>query len=47
MEAARKECFCSIRSNDTVDEDGKVNGIMYQEGLPLVDEGDYTFYLLR
>ena len=30
-------------ANDTVDEDGKVNGIMYQEGLPLVDEGDYTF----
>ena len=26
-----------------MDEDGKVNGIMYQEGLPLVDEGDYTF----
>ena len=25
-------------ANDTVDEDGKVNGIMYQEGLPLVDE---------
>lgn len=30
-------------ANDTVDEDGKVNGIMYQEGLPLVDEGAYTF----
>ena len=26
-----------------MDEDGKVNGIMYQEGLPLVDEGAYTF----
>ena len=32
-------------ANDTVDEDGKVNGIMYQEGLPLVDEGDYTCLL--
>ena len=26
-----------------VDADGKVNGIMYAEGLPIVDEGDYTF----
>lgn len=26
-----------------VDEDGKVNGIMYAEGLPIVDEGAYTF----
>lgn len=26
-----------------VDADGKVNGIMYKEGLPIVDEGDYTF----
>jgi len=28
---------------DTVDEDGKVNGLMYKEGLPLVDEGAYGF----
>ena len=27
----------------TVDESGKVNGIMYAEGLPLVDEGTYSF----
>lgn len=26
-----------------VDEDGKVNGLMYAEGLPLVDEGSYSF----
>lgn len=26
-----------------VDEDGKVDGIMYAEGLPIVDEGAYTF----
>ena len=26
-----------------VDADGKVNGIMYAEGLPIVDEGAYTF----
>lgn len=26
-----------------VDADGKVDGIMYKEGLPLVDEGAYTF----
>lgn len=25
------------------DENGKVDGIMYETGLPLVDEGDYTF----
>jgi putative aldouronate transport system substrate-binding protein len=28
---------------DTSDENGKVNGLMYKEGLPLVDEGDYSF----
>ncbi len=28
-----------------VDESGKVNGLMYKEGLPLVDEGTYTFSL--
>lgn len=27
----------------TVDADGKVNGLMYEKGLPLVDEGDYSF----
>ena len=27
----------------TVDESGKVNGVMYAEGLPLVDEGTYSF----
>lgn len=26
-----------------VDEDGKVDGLMYAEGLPLVDEGAYSF----
>lgn len=26
-----------------VDEDGKVDGLMYAEGLPIVDEGDYSF----
>lgn len=26
-----------------VDESGKVNGLMYAEGLPLVDEGSYSF----
>ena len=25
-----------------VDESGKVNGLMYEKGLPLVDEGTYT-----
>lgn len=47
MEAARQRVLlqhpAASAANDTVDEDGKVNGIMYQEGLPLVDEGDYTF----
>lgn len=32
-------------STATVSEDGKVNGIMYAEGLPIVDAGDYTFTL--
>lgn len=27
----------------TVDENGKVEGLMYEKGLPLVDEGDYSF----
>lgn len=26
-----------------VDEDGKVDGLMYKEGLPIVDEGTYSF----
>lgn len=30
-------------SEATVDENGKVNGIMYKEGLPIVDEGAYSF----
>ena len=30
-------------SSAAVDEDGKVNGIMYAEGLPIVDDGDYSF----
>lgn len=28
---------------DTIDENGKINGLMYTEGLPLVDEGAYSF----
>lgn len=28
-----------------VDESGKVNGVMYAEGLPIVDDGDYSFSL--
>mgnify|MGYP000034271672 CR=1 FL=1 len=27
----------------TVDADGKVDGLMYAEGLPIVDEGAYSF----
>ena len=30
-------------AEDTVDDNGKVNGLMYKEGLPLVDEGAYSF----
>lgn len=30
---------------DEIGEDGKVNGVMYQEGLPIVDDGDYSFSL--
>ena len=41
--SSAKSTSAASAANDTVDEDGKVNGIMYQEGLPLVDEGDYTF----
>ena len=41
--SSAKSASAASAANDTVDEDGKVNGIMYQEGLPLVDEGDYTF----
>lgn len=34
----------SSTAEDTVDENGKVNGLMNSEGLPLVDkEGDYKF----
>lgn len=29
----------------TPDADGKINGVMYKEGLPIVDEGAYTFSL--
>ena len=41
--SSAKSTSAASAANDTVDEDGKVNGIMYQEGLPLVDEGAYTF----
>lgn len=27
----------------TVDDDGKIDGVVYKEGLPIVDAGDYTF----
>lgn len=27
----------------TVDENGKINGLMYKEGLPIVDPSDYSF----
>lgn len=30
-------------TTDTTDENGKVNGLMYKEGLPLVDSGAYGF----
>lgn len=30
-------------AEQTVDADGKVDGLMYAEGLPLVDEGAYSF----
>lgn len=30
-------------ADHTVDENGKVNGLMYETGLPLVDEGTYGF----
>lgn len=36
--SSAKSTSAASAANDTVDEDGKVNGIMYQEGLPLVDE---------
>ncbi|QUI22306.1 extracellular solute-binding protein [Vallitalea pronyensis] len=29
--------------NTQVDDSGKVNGLMYKEGLPIVDPGDYSF----
>ena len=32
----------SVQSAE-VDESGKVNGVLYKEGLPLVDEGTYSF----
>ena len=38
--SSAKSASAASAANDTVDEDGKVNGIMYQEGLPLVDEGE-------
>ena len=41
--SSAKSTSAASAANDTVDEDGKVNGIMYKEGLPLVDEGAYTF----
>lgn len=30
-------------AEQTVDADGKVDGLMYAEGLPIVDEGAYNF----
>jgi putative aldouronate transport system substrate-binding protein len=35
----------SSEAEATVDESGKVNGVMYAEGLPIVDAGDYSFSL--
>lgn len=32
----------SVQSAQT-DDSGKVNGVLYKEGLPLVDEGTYSF----
>ena len=30
-------------ANDKVDEDGKVNGVFYETGLPIVDKDTYSF----
>lgn len=32
-------------ANDKVDEDGKVNGVFYETGLPIVDKDTYSFSL--
>ena len=38
-----KEKTASAAAETTVDEAGRVNGVMYPEGLPIVDEGAYRF----
>lgn len=38
-----KETANASAAEDTVDEDGKVNGVFYEKGLPVVDKGDYKF----
>ncbi len=40
---ASQETAEANAEGDTVDEDGKVNGVFYEKGLPVVDEGTYTF----
>lgn len=35
----------NIEEDLKVDENGKVNGLMYEKGLPLVDKGEYEFSL--
>ena len=44
-DGVRKDSAASGSSVEShvVDENGKINGLMYAEGLPLVDEGAYTF----
>lgn len=32
-----------VTTEPVVDESGKINGLMYSEGLPIVDEGSYSF----
>lgn len=40
---AAKDTAQTSASEDTVDENGKVNGVFYETGLPVVDEGTYSF----
>lgn len=40
---AEKEVTQAGPAEDKVDEDGKVNGVFYEKGLPVVDEGTYSF----
>lgn len=44
-DTAAKPKDAAESAESVVDGDGKVNGIMYAEGLPIVDEGGYTFSL--